>query len=156
MIRIDRAGQVSKRYAGASNAALVEARGRCPLWRLHHAFDRPGTLMVQLVEVDDPHAGDAAPAGRWLTMARTVTPQGRQFGGVDAIFSIGLGVEAALAAPLAIARGIDFAGQATPIGLGCRACLRSRCPQRSAAPVTRALTINDRERGVTPFTFAGD
>ena len=42
MLRIDRAGQASKRYAGASGAALVEADGRCPLWRLHHAFDRPG------------------------------------------------------------------------------------------------------------------
>src|SRR3546814_11620669 len=50
MIRIDRAGQASKRYAGASGAALVEAPGRCPLWRLHHAFARPGRLTVQRSE----------------------------------------------------------------------------------------------------------
>ena len=55
-----------------------------------------------------------------------------------------------------MARGIDLAGEATPIGLGCRQCTRPACPQRSAAPVSRALTINDVERGVTPFTFAGE
>lgn len=149
MVRIDRAGQASKRYAGASGAALVEATGaRCPLWRLHHAFDRPGSLMVQLVEMEDET--------RWLTMARTVTPQGRRIGGIEAMFAIGLGVAADLAAPLAIARGIDLGGDATPIGLGCRACTRAACPQRSAAPAARALLINDRERGLSPFTFAGE
>jgi predicted transcriptional regulator len=148
MIRIDRAGQVSKRYAGASGAALVEAPGRCPLWRLHHAFDRPGSLVVDLVELEDD--------SRCLTMARTVVPQGRRYGGVEAMFAVGLGIEAALAAPLAAARGIDLAGEATPIGLGCRACTRSDCPQRSAAPAARALAIDDRERGVSAFTFVAD
>lgn len=147
MIRIDRAGQASKRYAGASAAALVEAPGRCPLWRLHHAFDRPGSLAVQLVELEG--------GSRWLTVARTVTPQGHRQGGVEAMFAVGLGVEAALAAPLAAARGIDLAGEATPIGLGCRACTRADCPQRSAPPAARALLINERERGVSAFRFAG-
>ncbi|MDQ2878745.1 MAG: DUF2083 domain-containing protein, partial [Pseudomonadota bacterium] len=51
---------------------------------------------------------------------------------------------------------IDLAGEAMPVGLGCRACLRSGCPQRSAAPTGRALTINERERGLSALTFAGD
>ncbi|MGN6277467.1 MAG: helix-turn-helix domain-containing protein [Sphingomonas sp.] len=149
MIRIDRAGQASKRYAGASGAALVEVDGaRCPLWRLHHAFDRPGSLAVQLVALED--------GARWLTIARTVTPQGRRIGGIEAMFAVGLGVAADLAAPLAVARGIDLAGEATPIGLGCRRCTRAACPQRSAAPASRALTINEIERGVSPFSFAGE
>jgi predicted transcriptional regulator/DNA-binding XRE family transcriptional regulator len=148
MIRIDRAGQVSKRYAGASGAALAAAPGRCPLWRLTHAFDRPGSLAVQLVELES--------GARWLTMARTVRPQGRRQGGVEAMFSVGLGVEASLAAPLAAARGIDLAGEATPIGLGCRACTRAACPQRSAPPAARPLLVNDLERGLSPFSFAGE
>ncbi len=148
MIRVDRAGQVSKRYAGASGAALVEAPGRCPLWRLHHAFDRPERPTAQLVELE---SGE-----RWFTIARTVAPQGRRVGGVEAEFSIGLGVEAQLAAPLAAARGIDLTGEATPIGLGCRACTRADCPQRSAPPAARALLINERERGLSAFSFAGD
>lgn len=148
MIRIDRAGQASKRYAGASGAALVEAEGRCPLWNLHHAFDRPGHLAVQLVELED--------GGRWLTMARTVTPQGQRYGLVSAEFAVGIGVAAEHAGTLATARGFDLGGAAMPIGLGCRQCLRSDCPQRAAPPVGRALVINERERRVTALTFAGD
>lgn len=148
MIRIDRAGQSSKRFAGASGASLVDGDGRCPLWRLHHAFDRPGTLTVQLVELE--------PGERWLTMARTVTPQGRRYGATGAEFAVGLGVAATLAAPLAAARGIDLAGEATRIGLGCRACLRPDCPQRAASPAGRALLVNERERRLSPITFAGD
>jgi hypothetical protein len=148
MLRVDRAGVASKRYAGASGAALVDADERCPLWRLTHAFDRPGELAVQLVELED--------GTRALTMARTVTPQGRSIGGVAAQFSVGMGVAAELAGALAAARSIDLAGAATPIGLGCRACFRADCPQRSAPPRGRALTINERERRVSALTFAGD
>jgi XRE family transcriptional regulator, fatty acid utilization regulator len=149
MIRIDRAGQSSKRYAGASASPLVEADGRCPLWDLHRAFDRRGDLVRQLVELEG--------GGRWFTMARTVHPQGIRIGATRAVFAIGLGLDATLARPLAAARGIDLGGpEATPIGPGCRACLRTDCPQRSAPPAGRVLTFNERERGVTPFTFAGE
>ncbi|MES1973564.1 MAG: short-chain fatty acyl-CoA regulator family protein [Pseudomonadota bacterium] len=148
MVRVDRAGQSSKRFSGASGSPLAEAEGRCPLWRIHHAFDRPGELAVQLVELED--------GGRWLTMARTVTPQGRRYGAVPAEFAVGLGVAAEHGGGLAVARGIDLKGGATPIGVGCRACLREKCPQRSAPPIGRALLINERERGVSPFTFGGD
>ncbi|MEG3122963.1 helix-turn-helix domain-containing protein [Sphingomonas sp. GB1N7] len=148
MVRIDRAGQASKRFSGASNAALAEAEGRCPLWRVHHAFDRPGALVVQLIELED--------GARWLTVARTVTPQGRRYGAVPAEFAVGIGVASDHAGTLAVARGIDLKGEATPIGLGCRACLRGACPQRSMPPIGRALSINDRERGLSAFTFGGD
>ncbi len=149
MVRIDRAGQSSKRYAGASNSPLVETDKRCPLWHLHRAFDRPGTLVRQLVALED--------GSRWFTLARTVRPNGARAGGVEAEFTIGLGVEARLASSLADARGVDLLeGAATPIGLGCRACLRGDCPQRSAPPTGRVLTFNERERGLTPFAFAAD
>jgi len=148
MVRIDRGGQTSKRFSGASGSPLAETDGRCPLWRLHHAFDQPGQLVVQLVELED--------GARWLTMARTVTPQGRRFGAVPAEFAVGLGVSAELAGSLVAARGIDLKGEATPIGLGCRACFRPNCPQRSLAPVGRALTFNERERGISAYTFGGD
>ena len=148
MVRIDRAGQTSKRFSGASGAALADGDARCPLWRVHHAFDRPGDLAVQMVALED--------GTRWLTLSRTVNPQGRQYGAVRAEFAIGLGVAAQLAGSLAAARGLDLRGEATPIGLGCRACGRPACPQRSAPPMGRALLINDRERGVSAFTFGGD
>ena len=157
MLRIDRAGQVSKRYAGASGSPLVEADGRCPLWDLHAAFDRPGSLVRQTVETEDPGSEAGAGGARWFTLARTVSPQGGRIGQVRARFAIGLGLDAKLAAPLAAARGFDLLrGTATPIGLGCRACTRPDCPQRAAPPSARMLVFNERERGVSPFVFAGD
>lgn len=148
MIRIDRAGQASKRYTGASAAPLVEADGRCPLWRLHAAFERPGRVERDLVELED--------GSRWFTIARTVHPQGRRAGDISAEFVIGLGLDAKLAGALALARRLDLGGPATPIGLGCRACTRPECPQRAAPPAGRALLFNERERGVSPFSFAGE
>lgn len=149
MIRIDRAGQSSKRFAGASASPLVERDARCPLWALHQAFDTPGRLLTQLVELED--------SSRWLTLARTVRPHGVRIGGVAAEYAIGLGLSADVAAPLAAARGIDLGGgEAVPVGLGCRQCTRADCPQRSLPPASRALVFNERERGVAAFVFAGD
>ncbi len=148
MVRIDRAGNASKRFSGASAAPLAETDARCPLWGVHHAFNRPGELVVELVELED--------RTRWLTLARTVHPQGRRYRAVPAEFVVGMGVAAHMAGALAVARGIDLAGEAVPIGLGCRACFRPTCPQRSLPPNGRALVIDDRQHGLSPFTFGGD
>jgi len=149
MLRIDRAGQSSKRYAGASASPLVETERRCPLWQVHNVFSRPGTLIPHLIELED--------GGRWFTLSRTVNPQLAVSGGVQAEFAICLGLDAKLASPLASARGIDLAtGAATPIGLGCPACTRPECPQRSAPPAGRVLVFNERERGMSPFAFDRD
>ena len=149
MLRIDHAGQSSKRFAGASASPLVETDRRCPLWHVHNAFDRPGQLIPHLVELED--------ASRWFTLSRTVHPQAGMSGAVNAEFAICLGLEAKLASPLAAARGMELTtGAATPIGLGCPACTRAECPQRSAPPAGRVLVFNERERGMTPFAFDRD
>ncbi|HTH28578.1 MAG TPA: short-chain fatty acyl-CoA regulator family protein [Sphingobium sp.] len=145
MLRIDRAGQASKRYAGASGAPLVEAEGRCPLWRVHRVFERPGEVRTHLVALD----GD-----RWFTLARTVERPAIGAAGQGALFGVILGVRADLAASLVYARGVDLSGgAATLIGLGCSACTRPDCPQRSAPPVGMPLALNERERGISPFDF---
>lgn len=149
MIRIDRAGQTSKRYVGASAAPLAEQEGRCPLWSIHSAFDRPADIVPQLVELEDGE--------RWFTMARTVQGQSTGLVGGRAIFAIALGLKAEFARPLIHARGLDMEhGDAQPIGLGCMACTRPSCPQRSAPPRGRSLRFNERERGVSAFDFARD
>ena len=149
MLRIDRAGQSSKRYAGASGSPLVETDRRCPLWQVHGVFARPGQLIPHLVELED--------RSRWFTLSRTVHPQSGAIGAVDAEFAICLGLDAKLASPLAAARGIELTtGAATAIGLGCPACTRPECPQRSAPPTGRVLVFNERERGLTPFAFDRD
>ena len=146
LIRIDRAGQVSKRFAGASGSPLVEGPGLCPLWNLTEAFGRADETLAQMVGTED--------GGRWFTLSRARTPQGAQ--GVKARFAIGIGLAANEARALSAARGVDLAGEAVPVGLGCRACTRPDCPQRSAPPAGRAALARERESGVTPFGFAGD
>ncbi|MEN2746934.1 short-chain fatty acyl-CoA regulator family protein [Sphingomonas sp. T9W2] len=147
LLRIDRAGQISKRFAGASQSPLVEG-APCPLLGAFDAFARSGEAIVQLVE---PEAG-----GRWLTIARTVTPPGALAGEVRARFVVMLGIAAEQAAGLAAARGLDLTARGVPVGAGCRACTRGDCPQRSAPPAGRAMRLDDRDGGLTPFAFAGD
>lgn len=144
LLRIDRAGQVSKRFAGASASPLVTSAARCPLWRVHDAFAQPAHLVTDLATLED--------GSRWFAMARTVAPQGARIGGVEARFAVVLGLAADLAPALAAARGIDLRrGPATPIGLGCAACTRRDCPQRSAPPSGRALSFNERERALSAW-----
>ncbi len=147
LIRVDRAGQVSKRYSGASGSPLVEGPGMCPLWNIFEAFARPDEALVQLLELED--------GSRWFTLSHAVRPQRAQ-GGVHARFALGLGLAAGEARGLAVAAGQDLAGRAVPVGLGCRACTRPDCPQRSAPPAGRVLVLNERESGLTPFGFAAD
>ncbi|KTT69181.1 helix-turn-helix domain-containing protein [Sphingomonas endophytica] len=150
LLRIDRSGQASKRFTGASNTPLLAGEGRCPLWRIHHAFDRSGSVVPQVLELED--------GTRWFTMAAAVTGAAVGAGAnrVESAFALALGVPAEVAGGLAAARGLDLTGPATPVGPGCRACHRADCPQRSAPPGGRALLINDRERAVSGWTFAGD
>jgi hypothetical protein len=65
MLRVDRAGNVSKRFSG-TRSTLATHGGGCPLWTLHSAFDRPGVIQRQLVETED--------AAAYLTVTRTYAP----------------------------------------------------------------------------------
>lgn len=147
LIRVDRAGQISKRYAGASGSPLVEGPGICPLWNIFEVFSRDA-IVSQVVALED--------GSRWFTLARAVHPQGARMASIPARFAMGIGLAAAEARTLAVAAGRDLTGRAMPIGLGCRACTRPDCPQRSAPPAGRAMLSSERESGVTPFGFAGD
>jgi len=148
MLRIDRAGQLSKGYAGASGAALIDVVHRCPLWAIHHAFDRPGQLIRQLAELED--------GSRWFTIAASVRHHGGAAERPAAEHVVAVGVASEHASTLALARGVDLSGPAEKIGLGCTHCQRADCIQRAAPPIGRVLTINERERGLAPFSFAGD
>ena len=151
MARIDRAGQFSKRFAAGSGTLLLEGEGSCPRWVAHQAFEQAGRLCAQVVEVHDA----SGPAGRWLTMARSV--EGSIIAGAEpARFAIVLGVEARLAGDIVHARGVPLTGEgATPIGPGCARCHISDCRHRSLPPRGAALRFDERARGLTPFQFEG-
>lgn len=148
MARVDRAGQFSKRYSGASGTLLLDAPASCPLWVAHHAFEHGQQLVTGLATLEDSGAGQ----GTWFTLARMVLVSGAR---PDAgQFAVILGLEASLAKSLAAARGKSLReADAVPIGLGCAQCHRQDCRQRSLPPRGVALQFADRERGTTPFDF---
>ncbi len=145
-LRIDRAGTISKSFA--PGASPIPAAGGCAVWSLYAAFERPGEIRRQLVEMEDGH--------RYLTLARTVRPVAGPWGAERAAFAIGLGCDARHAAALVWSGGIDLAGSATPIGPGCAACHRAACRQRGLPPAAAHLAFDERQRGLTPFRFTED
>jgi XRE family transcriptional regulator, fatty acid utilization regulator len=142
MLRVDRAGQASKRFAGASGSPLVDGGHRCPLWRLHLAFARPSALVADNVELED--------GSRWITLARTVDGPVRDPNGRTARFAIVIGVEERLAAPMTAVHDLP---PRNAVGLGCTRWARTDCVQRAMPPLGRVLQVNERERGVAPFSF---
>lgn len=147
MARLDRAGQFSKRFAGASGATLLESDASCPIWIANHAFERPGDVCTQAVIA---HGVDAGP-DHWFTIARTVEGSGATG---EARFVVVLGLEAKLAADLAQARGANLsASDAQIIGMGCARCHVPACRQRSLPPRGAQLQFDTISRGVTPFQF---
>ncbi len=147
MARIDRAGQFSKRFAGASETTMLESEVSCPLWIANKAFERPGELCRQSVTIE----GTGASSQHWLTIAQTVEGSGADG---DARFVVVLGVEARLATEMAQARGLRLEPEeAQPIGLGCARCHLPACRQRSLPPQGAQLIFDPLTRGVTPFQF---
>ncbi|TMM49759.1 helix-turn-helix domain-containing protein [Qipengyuania marisflavi] len=148
MVRLDRAGQFSKTFVGASAAHFIEADTSCPLWQAHRAFERAGELQVQFVALEQSGEREG---GGWLTMARTVEGSGAPG---EAQFAVAIGIEAVLATDLAQARGVSLRPpDAQPIGPGCERCLRTGCSQRSLPPRGRKLAFDPIRRGATPFDF---
>lgn len=146
MARIDRAGQLSKRFAGASGATLLESDATCPLWHLNRAFERPVELLVQPVIVD----GVESSRDHWLTFSQVVGAGP----GDDARFAVCLGIEARLATELAPARGISLRREdAERIGMGCARCHAQGCRQRSLPPRGALLAFDRLSRGASPFGF---
>lgn len=145
MMRVDQAGNVSKRFAGGAYP-FSRFGGACPRWNIHAVFRNPGRVLTQVVETLDGQ--------RWFTLARTVRrPAG--FTDADADLAVGLGCELKHAEKLIYARGVDLARPpVTGIGPTCRLCERVGCPQRAAPPVNRTLTVDDFAKAISPYPFS--
>ena len=153
LMRVDQAGNVSKRYA-SSAFPFARFGGSCPRWMLHAAFRTPGRIVTQIIETP---AQDGKPAGRWFTFARTVDRQGHDAFTEGGDLAIGLGCELKHADRLIYAKGLDLAApDVTPIGPACRLCHRHPCAERAAAPLDRPLTVDDWSKSVSPYPFAAE
>lgn len=144
-IRVDPAGNVSKRLDGAGFPFAAHGGG-CPLWSVHSVFRTPGEIVTQFLEL---------PGGeRFFSIARTVKAGGGSWDRPAVTRAIALACAAEHAPQLAYARGIDpKAAAATPIGVTCRLCNRSACAARAVPPVGREILPDDTRRTVAPFAF---
>jgi predicted transcriptional regulator/transcriptional regulator with XRE-family HTH domain len=146
MLRVDSAGNISKRFAGAS-FPFSRFGGSCPRWRVHEAFRAPGRVITQIVETPD--------GSRYFTLARTAPRVAGPYADEDAGLAIGLGCELKYAPRLVYSRGLDLANPAvTEIGPACRVCERPACPQRAAEPLGRTLMVDDFSKSISPYPFA--
>jgi predicted transcriptional regulator/DNA-binding XRE family transcriptional regulator len=147
MLRVDAAGNVSKRFAGEA-FPFSRFGGTCPRWNLHAAFQTPGRVVTQIVETPDGQ--------RFFTIGRTVERSVRLDPREDSQLAVGLGCDLKHASRILYADGVDLSDPLiTPIGPACAICPRVRCPQRAAAPAGRTLTVNELQKTVSPYPFLG-
>ena len=146
MLRVDSAGNISKRFA-ASSFPFSRFGGACPRWNIHSSFRTPNRIVTQIVETPD--------GARYFTLARTVGRIATPYAGEDSELAVGMGCELKYAERLVYSRGLDLRDPvATAIGPACRICERPACPQRAAAPINRTLTVDDFTKSISPYPFA--
>ncbi len=145
MVRIDAAGNISKRYA-AETFPFSRFGGTCPRWNVHDCFRTPGRILTQIVETPDGQ--------RYFTVSRTVRRVSGLLTSQDDELVVGLGCDLRYASKLRYARGLDLSEPlVVEIGPSCRICERSACPQRAAAPITKNLIIDEASKSLAPFPF---
>jgi predicted transcriptional regulator/transcriptional regulator with XRE-family HTH domain len=144
MLRVDPAGNISKRYAG-DQFPFSRFGGTCPRWNLHAAFQAAGQVVTQLIETPDGH--------RYFTVARTIErPIKSDLSG--GLLAIGLGCDIRHAHKLSCAEGYDLANApVTPVGPACAICPRLDCGYRATAPAGRMLAVDRLKKTISPYPF---
>ena len=144
-IRVDEAGNVSKRLDGAG-FPFARHGGGCPLWNVHQAFRTPRQIVTQWLELPDGQ--------RFFSIARTVTAGGGAYGATRVERAIALGCAEEHAGKLIYTQGGPGPEFSTPIGVTCRLCHRLDCTARSAPPIGRQILPDDIRRTGAPFGFS--
>ena len=142
-IRVDAAGNVSKRLDGAG-FPFARHGGSCPLWVLHSAFNNPRRILTQWLELPDGE--------KFFSIVRTVTAGGGGFGKQRVERAIALCCSSQHADRLIYTRNENPAdAKPTPIGISCRLCHRADCLARAEPPIGRSLLSDDNRRPSAPF-----
>ena len=147
MLRVDAAGNISKRYAG-ENFPFSRFGGTCPRWNLHAAFQAAGQVVTQLIETPDGQ--------RYFTVARTIDrPIKSELSG--GLLAIGLGCDIRHAHKLSCAEVYDLErAPVTPVGPACTICPRVDCAYRATPPAGRMLAVDRTRKTISPFPFVAN
>lgn len=143
-LRIDRAGNVSKRF-NATSFNLAEFGGSCPVWNIHTAFRSPGEVLPQFVELPD--------GKRYFTLSRTSDRPSFSNDTKDHRLTVAIGCEMKYAHLVGYAKAFNFQvpNLFSPIGINCHVCPRQACAQRAHQPMFMELPIDLRRRGNTRY-----
>jgi predicted transcriptional regulator/transcriptional regulator with XRE-family HTH domain len=144
MIRIDVAGNISKRFS-ASGIRFARFSGACPRWNVFAAFMTPGMIRIQLSRFSD--------GATYFCIARTIHKDSGGYHATQPVQSIGLGCLIEQAREMVYSDGIDLdnAQMMTPVGVTCRLCERSDCDQRAFPSIRHPLQVDENVRGVSLY-----
>lgn len=142
--RVDAAGTITKRHS-ATPLQFPRFGGACPLWNVHRAFEEHGRIIRQLAETPD--------GKRYLCLAWSEEKRIGGYRGPARRYAYALGCEIGDAGKLIYAADLDLtrAEAFEPIGIGCRICQRTHCPQRSVPPLDARLAVDIDRRAVVPY-----
>jgi predicted transcriptional regulator len=144
MIRIDVAGNISKRFS-ASGIHFARFSGACPRWNVFAAFMTPGMIRIQLSRFSD--------GAMYFCIARTIHKDSGGYHAQQPVQSIGLGCRIEYAREMVYSDGVDLENthMATPVGVTCRLCERSDCEQRAFPSIRHPLQVDENVRGVSLY-----
>lgn len=144
MIRIDVAGNISKRFS-ASGIRFARFSGACPRWNVFAAFLTPGLIRIQLSKMPD--------GSSFFCLARTIHKDSGGYHSQQPVMAIGLGCRVEFAQQLVYADGLDLNAERAfvPVGVTCRVCERTDCEQRAVPSLRQPLHIDENQRGVSLY-----
>ncbi len=148
MIRIDVAGNISKRFS-ASGIRFARFSGACPRWNIFSAFLTPGMIRIQVSRMPDGIA--------YFCIARTIQKDAGGYHAQHPVQAIGLGCQLQHARELVYSDGIDLENPDTcvPVGVTCRLCERTDCEQRALPSLRVPLRVDQNVRGVSLYAAPG-
>ena len=144
-LRIDPAGNVSKRFSGAG-FPFASFGGSCPRWIVHGAYATPGILQVQLAQLPD--------GATFLCVAKTIMGVPAFWGDPAPVHVIAMGCDAAHADEIVYADRLDRLSAVVGIGLSCRLCARPNCRSRAFPPLEHRLALDPHTASDSPYRFA--
>jgi predicted transcriptional regulator len=146
-LRVDQAGNVSKRFSGGG-LPFARFGGACPRLLVFDALRHPGVVRTGLAALPDGSA--------YICIARSIARPGGSFGRPAQRLAIGLACEAVHVPLIVYADGIDAARResAMPIGPTCRLCERLDCAERAFPPLAQRITIDESVRGASAYVAA--
>ena len=147
LVHLDCAGNVLRRF-DAAGFRFARFGGLCPRWGVHRAFQSPGEMRLDVVEMPD--------GARFLSVARMVSRPGAGHAQPGQQRVVAIGCPLSYGARLVYGAGLDpeRPASAVPIGINCRLCDRADCSQRAYPPPGRRLIVDENQQSLAPW-FVG-